>query len=89
MKALLEHIRRQSSSNLGAILGPSWALLGPPWGHFGAILGHRGAILGHLGAIFEHRGPSETEDSQKVQKPCVFTCFFEGVQVVRRGLNRD
>ena len=46
-----ERLRRRRISNLGAILGASWALLGPPWGHLGAILGHLRAILGHLGAI--------------------------------------
>ena len=71
-----EHFRRQSISNLGAILGPSWALLGPPWGHLGAILGHLGAILGHLGAILGHRGPLEAQDSKIVHKSCVFTCFL-------------
>ena len=39
-------------SDLGLILGPSWAHLGRILGHLRAFGGHLGPILAHLGRIF-------------------------------------
>ena len=65
-----EAFRRQHSSNIAAILVPSWGHLGPSGGHRGATLGLSWAILGHLGQL-------EAKDSKHMQTTCVFvTCFL-------------